>query len=60
MDCAIYYQFAEVPYTINNIICMGLMGIASALVSMVGYDKVSQAIAQITSGKVPEVGSTEE
>ena len=58
---AIYYQFAEISYTINNIICMGLMGIATALVSMVGYDKVSQAIAQITSGKVPEVGtSTEE
>lgn len=59
--CAIYYQFAAIPYTTNNIICMGLMGIASALVAMVGYDKVSQAISQITSGKVPEVGaSTEE
>ena len=59
--CAIYYQFTSVPYTMNNFICMILMGLASALVSMVGYDKVSQAISQITSGKVPEVGtSTEE
>lgn len=61
VGCAIYYQFAVIPYTTNNIICMGLMGIASALVAMVGYDKVSQAITQLTSGKVPEVDtSTEE
>lgn len=59
--CAIYYQFAAITYTTNNIVCMGLMGISSALVAMVGYDKVCQAITQITSGKVPEVGtSTEE
>lgn len=58
---AIYYQFMDIPYTTNNIICMILMGISSALVAMVGYDKVSQAITQLTSGKVPEVGtSTEE
>lgn len=61
VGCAIYYQFAVIPYTTNNIICMGLMGVASALVAMVGYDKVSQAITQLTSGKVPEVDtSTEE
>lgn len=61
VGCAIYYQFTAIPYTTNNIICMGLMGIASALVAMVGYDKVSQAITQLTSGKVPEVDtSTEE
>lgn len=61
VGCAIYYQFAVIPYTTNNIICMGLMGIASALVAMVGYDKVCQAITQLASGKVPEVDtSTEE
>lgn len=60
VGCAIYYQFMEIPYTANNIICMGLMGIASSLVAMVGYDKVSQAITQLTSGKVPEVDTTKE
>ena len=61
IGCAIYYQFTAVPYTTNNIICMVLMGFASAICSMIGYDKVRQAITQLTSGKVPEVGtSTEE
>lgn len=60
VGCAIYYQFMAIPYTANNIICMGLMGIASSLVAMVGYDKVSQAITQLTSGKVPEVDTTKE
>ena len=56
----IYYLFNSIPFTTNNIICMFLMGIASALVAMVGYDKVCQAITQLTSGKVPEVNTTKE
>lgn len=46
---AIYYQLNTIPFTINNIIYMVLMGLASGLVSMVGFDKVSQAITQITN-----------
>lgn len=57
---AIFYLFSNVPFTTNNVICMVLMGIASALVSMVGYDKVCQAIAQLTGGKVPDVDLTKE
>lgn len=43
----IYYQLMSIAFTLNNIIYMVLMGLGSALVSMVGYDKVKQAIAQI-------------
>lgn len=49
VGCAIYYQLNEVLYTVNNIIYMVLMGFASGLSSMVGYDKVKQAILQITN-----------
>ena len=44
---AVYYQLTGIPFTINNMICMGLMGLASGLVSMVGFDKVCQAIRQM-------------
>ena len=46
---AVYYQLNTIPFTVNNIIYMVLMGLASGLVSMVGFDKVSQAITQITN-----------
>lgn len=43
---AVYYQLNTIPFTINNIIYMVLMGLASALVSMTSYDKVKQTIEQ--------------
>lgn len=46
---AIYYQLNTISFTVNNIIYMVLMGFASGLVSMVGFDKVKQAIEQIVS-----------
>ena len=46
---AIYYQLNDISFTINNIIYMILMGFASGLVSMVGYDKVKQTIMQIAN-----------
>lgn len=45
---AVYYQLTGIPFTTNNMICMGLMGLAGGLVSMVGFDKVCQAIRQMT------------
>ena len=42
----VYYKLTEMPFTANNIIYAVLMGLASALVAMVGYDKVVQAIEQ--------------
>ena len=46
---AVYYQLNTLPFTVNNIIYMILMGFASGLVSMVGFDKVKQAIEQIVN-----------
>lgn len=48
IGCIIYYQLSSIPFTTNNIICVVLMGFASALVSMVGYDKIKQCILQFT------------
>lgn len=45
---AVYYQLNGIIFSINNIIYAALMGLASGLVSMVGFDKVKQAVTQIT------------
>lgn len=44
----IYYQLNTIVFTINNVIYIVLMGLASGLVSMLGYDKVKQCIFQLT------------
>ena len=44
--CGIYYQLSGLLFDINNIIYMILMGLASALCSMVGYDKFKEALIQ--------------
>ena len=49
VGCALYYQLNAISFTINNIIYMILMGFASGLVSMLGFDKIKQAILQLTS-----------
>ena len=46
---AIYYQLNNVVFSVSNIIYAVLMGFASGLVSMVGFDKVKQAIAQLAN-----------
>ena len=48
---AVYYQLNAIPFNIDNIIYLVLMGLASGLCSMVGFDKIKQAIEQITSKK---------
>lgn len=47
----IYYQLNAIPFTVNNMIYIVLMGLSSGLVSMVGFDKVKQAIEQLTTKK---------
>ena len=42
-----YYQLSGISFTTNNIIYLILMGVASGLTSMVGYDKVKEAIGQL-------------
>ena len=49
VGCAIYYQLNTIPFDINNVIYMILMGLASGLCSMVSYDKLKQCIEQISS-----------
>lgn len=43
---ATFYILNNTPFTIANIACMVVMGVATALCSMVGYDKVVQTISQ--------------
>ena len=45
----VYYQLNGIPFDVNNIIYMVLLGLASGLCSMLGYDKIKQAIFQITN-----------
>ncbi len=42
----LYYLFTSTPLTMINIIFAILMGLASALVAMMGYDRVMQTIEQ--------------
>ena len=51
VGCAIYYQLNAIPFDINNVIYMILMGLASGLCSMVSYDKLNQCIEQISGNK---------
>lgn len=45
---AVYYILFSMAFTPANIVCMLLMGVATAFGAMVGYDKVVQAIDQIS------------
>lgn len=46
-----YYQLSGISITTNNIIYAILMGFATALTSMNGFDKVKQAVEQLASVK---------
>lgn len=47
----IYYVFYSIEFNIINIICMILMGLATSLGAMLGYDKVIQTINQLRVSK---------
>lgn len=47
----IYYQLNGIVFDVNNIIYAILMGFASGLAAMCGYDKVKQAIEQFINSK---------
>ena len=53
VGCAVYYQLNAIPFDINNVIYMILMGLASGLCSMVSYDKLKQCIEQISGKNAP-------
>lgn len=46
---AIYYQLNGISFTADNIIYIILMGLASGITSMNGFDKVSQVLSQISN-----------
>lgn len=46
----LYYQLENIDFTVNNIIYAVLMGLASSLVSQIGYDKIKEAIQKIIGG----------
>lgn len=48
---SIYYYLSDIPFTAKNIIFIVLMGFASALVSMLGFDKIKETIKYINSIK---------
>ena len=59
IGCATYYQLNSIPFDVNNIIYMILMGLASGLTSMVGFDKVKQTVEQLAIKTINEVGQAE-
>lgn len=44
---AVYYMLHAIPWTVNNVICLFLMGIAVWIGSMIGYDKILQLFEQL-------------
>lgn len=46
---SVTYMLLSVPWTINNVICMVLMGICVWIGSMIGYDKIIQLIKQLSN-----------
>ena len=51
LGTAVYYLIVGMTFSLVNIICIPLMIIANWLGSMVGYDKIKQAILQIAIKK---------
>ena len=60
VGCGLYYQLNTIPFTANNIIYMILMGFASGLTSMVGFDKLKQTIEQIVTYPISETKADEQ
>lgn len=46
---AVVYMLMNIPWTVNNIICMVLMTVAVWIASMLGFDKVLQTVNQIAN-----------
>ena len=46
---AVVYMLMNLPWTVNNIICLVLMAVCVWIGSMIGYDKVVQLLKQIKS-----------
>lgn len=51
LGTAASYMLLDIPWTINNIICLLLMIVVIWMGSMLGYDKVIQLLSQINVKK---------
>lgn len=51
---AIAYTLSDIPWTVDNIICLGLMIVAIWVGAMIGYDKVVQMLKQLAELKEKE------
>lgn len=47
LGTSVYYILNDIPWTVNNIICIFLMVVAIWVTSMLGFDKVSQLLEQL-------------
>ena len=52
LGTAVAYMLLNIPWTVNNVICLILMCVMIWLGAMVGFDKVLQTIGQI--GNLPK------
>ena len=57
---AIMYMLMGISWTINNIICLFLMGIAVWIASMIGYDKIIQLLKQLADMTPKEIENDSE
>lgn len=46
---SVTYMLIGIPWSINNVICMILMGICVWIGSMIGYDKIIQLVKQLSN-----------
>ena len=46
---AVLYMLRAIPWTVNNVICLILMGISVWVASMIGYDKIIQLLQQLSN-----------
>ena len=47
LGTACAYMLLEIPWTVNNIICLALMIVVVWIGSMIGYDKIMQLLNQL-------------
>lgn len=48
---AVVYMLMNIPWTVNNVICLILMGTAVWIGATIGFDKVKQLVEQIADMK---------
>lgn len=60
LGTSVFYILSDIPWTINNIICIFLMIVAIWITAMVGYDKVRQLLDQLGAINATKKEKTQE